>query len=277
MKANPATIRIFRLMTGYSPSELAEGVTVLGGVPTSANVIERLERGGGANARHQALLSAMARLVHDIIAGHGGFTVPAPMQAKGFRGKTDKPDTDQGWATVAAWHANRVPYVEILYQRFFGGSFRQLQDAGGRWKGDILEEATEDLFAQNRVPFVRSVQGTQASIGQQFGVTVRPAPDFIVHDGNTPRAFLECKSAGDGGTARDKAARFVSLRNEANRLGGVAVIAVLDGLGWRRLPDALGPVVRDTGGLVFSAANITDLLGVEPVASLVGRGPAPTP
>lgn len=275
IQAKPSTIRIFRLMTGYSPSELAEAVQVLGGVNTSASVIERLEGGGQATARHAPLLSAIAQLIHDIVAGQGGFTVPAAMQARGFRAKVDKPDTDGGWATVADWHANHVPYAEILYQRFYGGSFRQLQDSGGRWKGDIIEDATEDLFAQNGVPYVRSVPGKQSTIGAQFGVTVRPAPDFILHDGHAPRALLECKSAGDGGTARDKAGRFASLRNEANRLGGVGVIALLDGLGWRRLPDALGPVVRDTGGLTFSVANIADMLSVEPVRSLVGLQAGP--
>jgi hypothetical protein len=275
IRAHPPALRIFRLMTGYSVSELAEAVSALGGVSVSGSVIDRLESGGAITARHAAAIAAVASQLHGIIAGTGGFHVPGPMQAQGFRGKTDKPDTAAGWTTVADWHANRVPYAELLYQRFYGGSFRQLQDAGGSRKGDLLEDATEELFRQNRVPYVRTVSGTQASVGSQFGVSIRPAPDFVIHDGHSPRALLECKSAGDGGTARDKAGRFVSLRNEANRLGGAAVIAVLDGFGWRRLPDALGPVVRDCGGLVFSAANLTDLLSVEPVASLVGTGPPP--
>jgi len=42
--------------------------------------------------------------------------------------------------------------------------------------------------------------------------------------------MIECKIANDGGTARDKAARYRSLRQEAARLGGVPLFAVLDGV-----------------------------------------------
>ncbi len=84
------------------------------------------------------------------------------------------------------------------------------------------------------------------------------------------RAVLECKAANDGGTARDKAARFRSLRSEATRLGGVPLFAVLGGIGWARTSDALGPVVRDTDGRVFSISNLKEMLTVEPFPSLVG-------
>ena len=100
---------------------------------------------------------------------------------------------------------------------------------------------------------------------------------LLADDRQSPGAFLECKSTGDGGTAHDNASRFANLRVEADCLGGVAVMAVLDGLRWRRLPDALGPGVRETDGLTFSAANLTDMLRLEPVASLVGSGPSPIP
>lgn len=277
IRKHPAAIRIFRLMTGYSVSELAEAVTSLGGVSISASLIDRLEGGGKVTPRQHLALGALAQQVHGIIAGTGGYTVPSALQIEGFRAKTDKPDTAAGWATVAQWHANKVPYADLLYQRFYGGAFRQLQDAGGSKKGDLLEDATEKLFADYGVPYVRTVRGTQATAGDPFGVQVRPAPDFIVHDGHNARGFVECKSAGDGGTARDKAGRFHGLRSEANRIGGISVIGVLDGFGWRRLPDALGPVVRDTAGLVFSAANLADLLSVEPVAGLVGTVAPPDP
>ena len=85
----------------------------------------------------------------------------------------------------------------------------------------------------------------------------------------TLRAILECKKANDGGTARDKAARFAALRNESVRLGGIPVFAVLAGLGWRRTTDALGPVVRDTDGRAFTVKTLNSILTVEPLPSLV--------
>jgi len=98
---------------------------------------------------------------------------------------------------------------------------------------------------------------------------VKPAPDFVVHDANgVVKALLECKQVNDGGTARDKAGRFGSLRAEAMRLGGVPVFAILAGLGWRRTADALGPVVRDTDGRVFTVQTLAEMMTVEPFPGL---------
>ena len=82
--------------------------------------------------------------------------------------------------------------------------------------------------------------------------------------------MIECKGANDGGTARDKAARFRGLRTESVRLGGVPLLAVLGGLGWTRVNDTLGPVVRDCDGRVFSMSNLSDMLTLNPLASLIG-------
>lgn len=83
--------------------------------------------------------------------------------------------------------------------------------------------------------------------------------------------MIECKSINDGGTARDKASRFTKLRVESQRLGGPAVIAVLDGLGWTRVTDALGPVIRDTDGRVFTTETLPALLEIHPVSGLRGK------
>lgn len=100
---------------------------------------------------------------------------------------------------------------------------------------------------------------------------VAPAPDFVVYDENeTLRAMLECKGANDGGTARDKALRFARLKQESVRLNGVPLLAVLGGIGWARVNDTLGPVVRDTDGRVFTLANLGDMLTVAPFPALKG-------
>ncbi|HSK80226.1 MAG TPA: hypothetical protein VLQ45_27475, partial [Thermoanaerobaculia bacterium] len=151
-----------------------------------------------------------------------------------------------------------------------GGSFRQLLDATSTQRGDILEDAVEELFQEKGVPFIRTGSHNQEEIARRFGLTVRPAPDFVVFDdSDTLRALLECKVANDGGTARDKAARYGTLRAEANRLGGTPLFAVLSGLGWRRTSDALGPVVRDTDGRVFTMPTLADMLLVQPFPGLV--------
>ena len=92
---------------------------------------------------------------------------------------------------------------------------------------------------------------------------------MIFNGSDTLLALLECKVANDGGTARDKAARYASLRGEANRLGGIPLFAMLAGLGWRRTADALGPVVRDTDGRVFTLPTLAEILTVQPFPRLV--------
>jgi len=270
IRSNGRALLIFRLIIGYTQQELADTTAAFGATALSKSAIARLEAGGEVTGRIEAGVANVAQLIADIVGAGGGYAVSDELRARGFRGKTDKPDTAEGWDTVHRFATEGVPYAELLYQRFYGGAFRQLQDAGGSRKGDILEDGTESLFSAHGVPYIRTVPGTQATAGERFGITVQPAPDFIIHDHHSARGLLECKSAGDGGTARDKAGRFANLRREAQRLGGIPVIAVLDGLGWRRVNDALGPVVRDCDGRVFTMGTLTDLLEVEPVRSLTG-------
>jgi hypothetical protein len=270
IEADPRSLRIFRLVMGYSQQELADTVAAFGEVPLGKSAIARLEDGGTMSSRVKDAIRPAADVISMIVEGTGGHMVSDELRERGFRGKTDKPDTEEGWKTVAEFARDGVPYVELLYQRFYGGAFRQLQDAGGTRKGDLLEDATEAIFTEHGVPFVRTLPGTQATAGDKFGIAVHPAPDFILHDGSVARGLLECKSAGDGGTARDKAGRFANLRREGERLGGIPVLAVLEGLGWRRVNDALGPVVRDCDGRVFTTSNLSEMLEVAPVADLVG-------
>lgn len=267
IKADARSLRVFRLIIGYTPKELTEALRAFEDVSLR---VETLEDGGAISSRVEAALPALGQLISNIVSGADGYDVSDDLRERGFLGKTDKPDTQDGWGTVSKFATEGVPYFELLYQRWYGGAFRQLQDAGGRLKGDLLEDATQALFEENGVPFVRTLPGTQATAGETFGVTVQPAPDFIIHDGSTARGLLECKSSSDGGTARDKAGRFGALRREANRLGGIPVLAVLEGFGWRRVTDALGPVVRDCDGRVFTPATLGDLVEVDPVRDLLG-------
>lgn len=192
--------------------------------------------------------------------------------SRDVRAKIEKPDTAHGWETVASYADEGVPLAVFLHQRHYGGAFRQLLDSTSTMRGDILEEAVEELFRERGVPFVRTGSHNQEEIARRFHVTVRPAPDFVVYQGeDVVKAMLECKAANDGGTARDKADRFSTLRGEAIRLGGVPVFAVLAGLGWRRTRDALGPVIRDTDGRTFTIPTLDQMLTVQPFPGLVNE------
>lgn len=270
----PATLRVFRLLLGLITAEFAESCSMvaerLGLEPVGKSAIKAMEAGRASIERKAVTCAAVIHL-----GMTGGLFPPAPPETT-LRRKTDKPDTASGWATVRAFATTGVPLPVFLHQRAYGGAFRQLLDATSSSRGDVLETAVEELLLDARIPFYRTGSSNQELIATRFGLTVRPAPDFVIYDSRNRvlKAILECKVANDGGTARDKAARFRSLRAEAQRLGGVPLIAVLGGIGWRRTADALGPVVRDTDGRTFTVGTLRSLLELDPLPSLRGLTPS---
>jgi hypothetical protein len=267
IRAQPRTLLVFRLLLGLTAQELAAATAMIAARhdlrPLGVGRIKGMEAGAGCT---QEVARCCALVIDQAIRGELFGTPPTET----LRPKIRKPDTLEGWATVQRYAREGVPLAIFLHQRHYGGAFRQLLDATSTPRGDILEDAVEELFQGNDISFIRTGSDNQEEIARRFGVTVRPAPDFVVFDSTgTLRALLECKVANDGGTARDKAARFGSLRNEARRLGGIPVFAVLAGLGWKRTKDALGPVVRDTDGRVFTLPTLADMLEVQPFPGIV--------
>jgi hypothetical protein len=268
--AEPETLRIFRLFLGFTTQEFAVSSTVtasqLDAKPLSNSVIKSMENGRPAKG---ASASVAAAVIDQAMRGD--------LFAKGIgevRSKISKPDTVDGWNTIRRFATEGVPLPVFLHQRHYGGAFRQLLDATSAKRGNLIEDAVEELFTLRQVRFIRTGQSTRGQIVSKFGLTVTPAPDFVIHDAaESLKAILECKLANDGGTARDKAARFATLKTEAIRLGGIPVFAVLAGLGWRRTGDTLGPVVRDTDGRVFTVKTLESMMTVEPFPALVGETP----
>ncbi|MBI4021156.1 MAG: hypothetical protein HY369_02850 [Candidatus Aenigmarchaeota archaeon] len=265
LKAEPSTLLIFRLLLGFTPQEFAASTVIpadeMGIQQISASTVKNMENGKSARGKVPELAAAV------IDRAMRGELFAAPGDE--IRSKLNKPDTVAGWETVRKFAAEGVPFPVFLHQRHYGGAFRQILDATSSRRGNLLEDAVVELFTAEGVLFVRTGATNQEMIAKQFGLTVKPAPDFVVYDkAGTMKAMLECKQVNDGGTARDKASRFHSLRGEGMRLGGVPVFAVLAGLGWRRTADALGPVVRDTDGRVFTVQTLAEIMTVEPFPSL---------
>jgi hypothetical protein len=264
IRGRPRSLLIFRLLLGFSSNELAAATALieeLAGLPRlSASRIGGIEDG-------RKPPEAMARCCAEVIdKAMTGTLFPAPTGE--LHSKMEKPDTEAGWNSVRAFAERKVPFPMYLHQRLVGGSWRQLLDATSEKRGDLLEDAVEELFQSRDVRYVRTGSHNQGEIVTRFNITIRPAPDFVIHDeGDALRAMLECKGASDGGTARDKADRFDTLHSEGIRLGGVPVFAVLGGLGWTRTSDALGPVVENTDGRVFMLPNLAEMLTVQPFPS----------
>lgn len=264
----PSTLKVFRLLLGLLPQEFSATTLLVSkeiGLPeVSSGRIRGIE--SGTRPKDQ-----LARCCAEVIARVMTGQLYPPLKGP-TRRKVDKPDTIEGWKTIREYAERGVPLVVLLHQRHYGGSFGQLLNATSSLVGDTLEDPVERLFKASGILYVRTGSKNQEEIKSRFEVTVKPAPDFVVYtEKDTPRAMIECKKANDGGTARDKASRYATLRGEAIRLGGVPLFAVLGGLGWTRASDALGPVVRDTDGRVFTLSNLEEILTTEPFPALVKR------
>ncbi|MCJ0980969.1 hypothetical protein O4160_25630 [Rhodococcus sp. IEGM 1401] len=267
IQTNPTTLLVFRTILGFTKTEFAHCTSLVGeshDLKLSGAKVDSMEREGSVTTPQQAQL--VADTITQVMAGTLFGDPPGEL-----RRKQTKPDTAEGWATVNNLAEEGAPYSWLLHQRHYGGAFRQILDATSTKRGDLIEDVVEQLFQDNQIPYLRTGSHNQGDIMAQFEILVTPAPDFVIFDSSgTLRAIMECKTINDGGTARDKALRFERLRAEANRLGGIPLLAVLGGLGWTRVNDTLGPVVRDTDGRVFTLSNLDEMLTVAPFPSLIG-------
>lgn len=217
IRAEPTTLIVFRNITGLAKTEFAASTSLvaapLGLAPLSVQKVDSMEKNGSAISADQARVAALT--ITEIIAGTL-FGEPTGT----LKTKQDKPDTADGWTTVREFATEGVPYGVFLHQRHYGGSFRQVLDATSTLRGDLIEDAVEELFTAHGIPFIRTGSHNQAEIERRFEVAVRPAPDFVVFDStDTLRAMLECKGANDGGTARDKALRLLDCGRSPFGLG----------------------------------------------------------
>lgn len=266
IQAEPIVLLVLRVITGLSRNEFADSTKIVGEAlklrPLRASQVRSMETRGAATTQGQARVAAET---FDRIMRKALFGEPPGK----FRSKQDKPDTEDGWESVRRYASQGVPYGVFLHQRHYGGSFRQVLDATSDTRGYLIEDAVEALFAEHGISYIRADAHNQAEIAERFKVTVTPAPDFVVYDANgTLRALLECKSASDSGTARDKALRFERLHDESVRLGGVPLIAVLSGFGWTGVNGPLESILRDCDGRVFSVSNLDEMLTVAPFPAL---------
>lgn len=266
LRDDPRTLLVFRTILGLTKDEFAHSTTLVAEAVQMSRLtsgkIDSMERRGTAATDEQVhvIATTLSQVMDGSLFGEPGGDL---------RRKQDKLDTRYGWASVGQAAADGVPYADFLHQRHYGGAFRQVLDATSSRRGNLIEDAVEQLFRDNGVPFIRTGSHNQGDIAARFEIKVAPAPDFVVFDDtDTLRAMLECKLVNDGGTARDKALRFERLRAESVRLGGIPLLAVLGGMGWARVNDTLGPVVRDTEGRVFTLATLPQMLDVAPFPTL---------
>jgi len=272
---HPATLAPLRMIAGLTYNELGVAIRLATGQRVQSGMLRAYEREdlppaeGSARWLRRAEILRLAAETLIAVVDRRILEVPSAVSAS-FHSKLDKRDTRQGWTSVAGDAREGVPYSSLLYQRYVGGLWRQVQDAYSEVKGDgILELPLEMLLRDHKVPFWRSPPGAAGArlTAKRYGID--PGPDFLIPDEN-PAVIIESKVSEDGGTVRDKAARIQRLASLAAQRG-LLLCAVVDGKGWSERPSALADVVIATNGRTFSLSTLPYILEVPEVAVWKGR------
>ena len=200
LETEPSTLAPLRMILGFTYSELAWAMKLTQpGTTTRGDTLKRFERNPSpqrANPREAAMIDT---LVTTVLAIMGGKVLQIPPAARTFfHSKLDKRDTRDGWDTVAE-DAGGVPYSALLYQRYVGGVWRQVQDAYSEVKGDrLLEMPLANLLDSNGISYYRSGSGATgaARTAERFGLS--PGPDFALPE-QSPTVIIESKVGEDGG------------------------------------------------------------------------------
>ena len=257
---NPRSLAPLRMILGLTYSELAVAVRLAGSPfaisATALKNLERSQRRGGLTERQRSMATAIAGAVSAVM-NRDILQVPDTASSH-FHSKLDKRDTIDGWRSVAA-SSSGVPYSALLYQRYAGGVWRQVQDAYSEVKGDaLLEYPLRDLLTHHHVPHHHTRSGATGAEETMARYGVSPGPDFVVPD-ESPTLVIEAKVGEDGGTVRDKAARIRTMA-EAASARGLTACALIDGKGWSERTAALLDVILATQGRTYTLSTLDHLL-----------------
>ncbi|MFO7958534.1 MAG: hypothetical protein R6X33_15705 [Candidatus Brocadiia bacterium] len=260
----PAALMVFRLITGYTWTELAEIVRSQRDQQVSSRKLQQIERAEtldeipGDEARNERLLAEIAGAVYGLVSGDI-MGLPEDVESGHFRTRQYKVDTTEGWITVENAASGGVGYADVLYERYTGRPFAYMRDAWSEEKGAILEDAVAALLDEEGIPYERITDNTVEGWPQ--------APDFFLPDRQNPEVAIEAKLVADGGTARDKASRIERLARMCDRQE-VLLVAVIDGTGFRRVGDTTLPIVKSTRGHTYTLQNLESLCEIPRVQRL---------
>ena len=270
LQCTPAALAPLRMIVGLTHNELAVAIKLTDpDARVSGEALKKFERSPPpeqASSRHDRLATSVAQAVTDAMS-RKILTVP-PTAASYFHSKLDKRDTREGWSSVQS-DAGGVPYSALLYQRYVGGVWRQVQDAYSEVKGDaILEYPLRDLLDEHGIPYHHTRPGASGAreTAERYGIS--PGPDFVIPD-ESPTLVVESKVGEDGGTVRDKAARIKSMTGAANARG-LKACAVVDGKGWTERAAALLEVIVVTQGRAYTLTTLHHLLRLPEIQALAG-------
>ncbi|HQN09309.1 MAG TPA: hypothetical protein PLL76_20925 [Thermoanaerobaculia bacterium] len=259
LRRYPRSLMVFRLISGYQWEELSDIVGLIRGVKIGKEVLHRVETGEQELGERER--EAVAGTLFDLIAGRA-MPLPDFLDPAAYRTRNAKIDTKRGWTSVAKAVEDSLDLGHLLYERYTGRPFAYVRDALSEAKGDILESAVEKLLRDHKIPFERIEDNRLAGYEQ--------APDFVLPSRKHPSVFIEAKLSEDGGTSRDKAGRIERLFHGIGSKP-IALVAVIDGKGFRRINDVLAPILKHTRGRTFFLSNLSELVELPEVARLKER------
>ncbi len=144
---------VFRLITGYTWSELSDILLTKLDTSVQPQKLQRIER---ADALDQVpgppgddVISKLGEALFGIVKGTL-MALPEDLESDRFRSRQDKIDTEKGWASVHDCATQGVSLADLLYERYTGRPFAYVRDALSSQKGDILEDALEKLLKEHR-------------------------------------------------------------------------------------------------------------------------------
>jgi hypothetical protein len=259
LRAFPPSLMVFRLVSGYQWEELADIVELLRGVKIRKDVLQKVERGDAVLT--EPGIAALATTLFEVIGGRE-MKLPETLDPANYRTRNTKVDTKEGWSSVAQAIKGPLDLGHVLYERYTGRPFAYVRDALSESKGGILEAAIAALFKVEDIPFEAIEDNRLEGFSQ--------APDFVLPSRAKPVVLIEAKLSEDGGTSRDKAGRIEKLFHEIGDRP-IALIAVVDGKGFRRINDTLAPILKHTRGQTFFLGNLDQLAKVPAIARLKRR------
>ncbi|MCY4422548.1 MAG: hypothetical protein OXC06_05705 [Acidimicrobiaceae bacterium] len=260
LQRTPAALAPLRMIVGLTHNELAVAIRLTNpDAGVSGEALKKFERSPApeqASPRHERLATGIAGA---ITAAMSREILAVPSSAAvHFHSKLDKRDTRDGWSSVRA-DSTGVPYSALLYQRYVGGVWRQVQDAYSEVKGDaVLEFPLRDLLDEHGIPYHHTRPGASGAreTAERYGMS--PGPDFVIPD-ESPTLVVESKVGEDGGTVRDKAARIKSMTSAADHRG-LKACALVDGKGWTERTTALLEVIVTTQGRTYTLSTLDQIL-----------------
>lgn len=219
-------------------------------------LLEDTSVGTKAARAQDEVLGVMATYIPRVIARGPGKV------ASGRVHRLDKIDTRDGQKSLReALESGGEMYCELLYERILGRPFATHRDAVSGLVGDALEDQIMEVLARQGILARRSAKREKIPTFDQAPDIIAPYKESI----EDVEVAIEAKLAEDDGTARDKVARVMTLRENEDRRAARGekprqVVAVLDGRGFGvRAPD-LKRLLVACDGHVYTAAEVEKLI-----------------